>query len=389
MRHPIARTAAALALTAACSVAPLAQAAHADPEGTGWTLVFSDAFDGPAGSGPDTAKWNFRTDVKALSAQLARNVTLSGDGRLLIHLKQESVSGKEFTGGGVVSKKPLRYGYYETRVRLNDGPGWHSAFWLMAGDGSTTFNPEHRTEIDVLETDSASPTTTQHNVHTWKDATTKAPVHYGTGVYNTGVDLRQWHTFGVDWRETSVRYYIDGVLKFTAPYLPGQWTHDYLNIWLTSIAYGVSPDPAKLPATVEFDYIKYWQRDYYVDNDGPAAYGYSEAGEWKDSALTGWTYGSPVRYGCAAGATATWRPNIRAAGDYAVYVYNPTGSGGDPAARVQVNGSPAVTVNQSGGSPGWVSLGTRTLPAGTGTTVTMTASGSSCARADAVKFVRQ
>ncbi|GAA3934630.1 hypothetical protein GCM10023085_15000 [Actinomadura viridis] len=389
MRNPLARTAAALTLGATCLVLPAAQAAHADPTGTGWSLVFSDTFDGAAGSAPSTARWNFRTDVKALSAQLARNVTLSGDGRLLIDLKKESVSGKEFTGGGVVSKQAFRYGYYETRVRLNDGPGWHSAFWLMAGNGTTTFNPEHRTEIDVLETDSAQPRTTQHNVHTWKDGTTKAPVHYGTGVYDTGVDLRQWHTVGVDWRETSVRYYIDGVLKFTAPYLPGQWTHDYLNIWLTSIAYGVSPDPAMLPARVEFDHIKYWQRDYYVDNDGPAGYGYSETGEWQDSAVGGWTHGSPVRYACAAGAKATWRPNIRSSGDYAVYIYNPAGSGGDPAARAQLNGGTAVTVNQGSGTAGWVSLGTRALAAGTGNTVTLTASGSSCARADAVKFVRQ
>ncbi|MEU5876218.1 glycoside hydrolase family 16 protein [Spirillospora sp. NPDC047279] len=374
--------------TAALAVTALTTPAHADPTGTGWTLAFSDDFDGAAGSPPSAARWNFRTDVKALSAQLARNVTLSGDGRLRIHLKKEDVSGKQFTGGGVVSKQALRYGYYETRARLNDGPGWHTAFWLMAGNGSTTFNPEHRTEIDVLETDSAGPTTTQHNVHTWKDATTKTPVHYGTGVYDTGADLRQWHTFGVDWRETSVRYYIDGVLRFTAPYKPSEWTHDYLNIWLTSIAYGVTPDPAKLPATVEFDYIRYWQRDYYVDNDGPAAYGYGESGTWQTSALTGWTHGSPVRYACTAGATATYRPNIRSAGSYDAYVYNPSGSGGDPRARATLNGT-TTTIDQSTGTPGWVPLGTHTLPAGTSTTVTLTASGSSCARADAVKFIRR
>ncbi|NUT03653.1 MAG: family 16 glycosylhydrolase [Hamadaea sp.] len=379
-----------LAIPAALLGASLsAGPAHADPiGGTGWTLAFSDDFSGTA---VDTAKWNYRTDVKAYSAQRPENVSVA-DGLMNINLKQETYGGKSFTGGGLISKQSFRYGYYETRAKINDGAGWHSSFWLMSGDGSTTLSPTARTEIDGFEIDStSSPTalTTNHSgVHTWKGNGVAASYNPGS-TYNTGLDLRQWHVYGIDWAETSVKFYIDGVLKYTAPYAPSQWTHDYTNIWLTSIGYGTSPNPAYLPSAVQFDYIRYWQKDYYIDNDGPAAYGYSETGTWLDSTLTGWTYASPTRYATcgSAGNTATWRPNLRSAGTYQVYVYKVVYANSDANARYDVAGT-TTYVNGTSGSSGWVSLGTFSLAAGTSTAVKLTSSGTGCARADAVKFVQ-
>ncbi|MPZ82184.1 MAG: family 16 glycosylhydrolase [Actinophytocola sp.] len=373
----------AVIVTAATVTA--AAPAGADPPTTGYALVFSDEFNGTA---PDTAKWNFRTDVKAGSAQLARNVTVA-NGVMTINLKQEAVQGKNWTGGGLVSKRAFRYGYYETRAKIATVGGWHTSFWLQAGNGTTTFPPEQRTEIDVLENDSANQRTVHSGVITWKGSGVHGPISPGT-TYDSGLDLRQWHTYGVDWSETSAKYYVDGVLRYTAPYSPSQWTHDYLNVWLTSIAY---PESASGPSVAQFDYVRYWQKDYYLDNDGPAAYGYSETGTWLDSALAGWNYGSPSRYATchAIGNTATWRPNLNTAGTYQVSVHKIAHSGSDPNGRYDVvhNGATSTTyVNGTNGASGWVSLGTYSFPAGTSGYVKLTASGTGCARADAVKFVR-
>ncbi|MDQ1006333.1 beta-glucanase (GH16 family) [Streptomyces sp. V4I23] len=154
LRLGMAAATALLALVGAAGTAPAAPAAPeagtgeaaqtAGPSGTGWTQVFADEF---SGTEVDTGTWNFRTDVKAFSAQRPENVSVSG-GLLNIALKKEGYAGKEYTGGGVVSRKKLRYGYYETRAKINNGAGWHSSFWLMAGDGTTTFPAEQRTEID-------------------------------------------------------------------------------------------------------------------------------------------------------------------------------------------------------------------------------------------------
>ncbi|GAA0913083.1 glycoside hydrolase family 16 protein [Virgisporangium aurantiacum] len=377
-----------LALVALLPTVALAGPAAADPPASGYTLTFSDEFDGTA---VDTGKWNYRTDVKAYSAQRPENVSVGG-GLMSIALRAESFGGKDFTGGGLVSKQKLRYGHYETRAKINNGAGWHSSFWLMAGDGSTTFPAEQRTEVDIFEIDSINPQTVHNGVLTWKGSGVSAGKSYGS-TYNSGLDLRQWHTYGLDWSETQAKFYVDGVLRYTAPYVPTDWTHDYTSIWLTSIAYGTVPDPSTLPAAMQFDYVRYWQKDYYVDNDGPAAYGYSESGTWSTSTLTGWTVASPTRYATCgtAAATATWRPNLRAAGTYQVWAYKVRAANSDPAQRYDTihNGVTSTTVvDGTAGSSGWVSLGTWTFPAGTGGYVRTTASGTGCARADAVKFVR-
>lgn len=368
------------------TVTVTATPAAADPPASGYTLVFSDEFNGTA---PDTAKWNYRTDVKAGSAQLPGNVTVGG-GLMTINLKAESppVSGKNWSGGGLVSKRALRYGYYETRAKLPSVGGWHTSFWMMAGDGSTTFGDERRTEIDVLEQDSVNVRTMHSGVHAW-NGTGDGGYHPGT-TYDTGLDLRQWHTYAADWSETSVKFYVDGQLRYTAPYTPDQWTHDYLNIWLTSIAY---PQTANGPSTAQFDYVRYWQKDYYLDNDGPAAYGYTESGTWQTSTVDGWNYTSPSRYATChtAGHSATWRPRLGAAGNYQVYVWKIAHSGSDPATRYTVGhtgGTTTKTVDGTAGATGWVSLGTYAFAAGETGYAKLTSSGTGCARADAVKFVR-
>ncbi|SCG76740.1 glycoside hydrolase family 16 protein [Micromonospora coxensis] len=362
----------------------------ANPPSSAYTLVFSDEFNGTA---VDTTKWHYRTDVKANSAQRPENVSVAG-GYLNVHHRKESYAGKSYTAGGVVSKTTFRYGYYESRLRVTDGAGWHGAFWLQAGDGSTTYPAEQRTEIDIFENDSVNPTGTTQNVHLWAGSGVKAAPSKNGWYGPAGFDVRQWHTYGVDWSETSVKFYVDGQLTRTTSYLPSENTHDYVAMWLTSIGYGALPDDSKLPSSTQFDWVRYWLKDAYVDNDGPAAYGYTESGSWLNSTLSGWTVDSTTRYaGCSvAGATATWRPNLRAAGTYEVFYHNIVQSNGDPAARLTVvhsSGTTPTTVNGRSGSTGWVSLGQYHFGAGTAGYARLTGSGGGCARADAVKFVRR
>jgi beta-glucanase (GH16 family) len=389
LRRSLIFIALAVLTAATASIGLNTRTAHASPPSSAFTLVFDDEFNN---SSVNTSVWNYRTDSKGYSVQQPANVT-EGGGYLTINLKQQQVGSYDFTGGGVVSKQSFRYGYYETRAKINDGSGWHSSFWLQCGTGSTTFPACQRTEIDGFEIDSANPQNISHEgVITWKGSGVHNSYSAGRS-YNTGVDLRQWHTYGIDWEENSVTFYFDGTATYTAPYTPSTWTHDYTNIWLTSIAYGTTPDTTKLPSSVQFDYARYYQKDYYVDNDGPAAYGYSETGSWFNSTLTGWTVGSPTRYATcgSAGNTATWRPHIRAAGTYEVFVWKTVYSNTDSNARYDLayNGGTATSyINGTTGSSGWVSLGTHPFAAGTAGYVKVTSSGSGCARADAVKFVR-
>jgi beta-glucanase (GH16 family) len=375
--------------------APMPAGAAAPPDipvsdPANYTMVFDDEFNGSA---VDTGTWNYRTDAKALSAQKAANVSESG-GSLNIALRKEdtTVEGTtyHYSGGGLVSRNSLRYGYYETRAKTPIGAGWHTSFWAMYGTGSPAFPPNlQRTEIDQFEINSSAPQTISQGIIGWhSDGSTTS---IGRANAPTTFDSSAgWHVYGFNWTESQVQLYIDGSLVRSISYPPSTDTHDYLNVWLTSIGYE-AVDDSRLPATAQFDYLRYYQRDYYVDNDTPASYGYTETGTWQDSSLPGFTVGTTSRYSTGAGATARWQPTLHAAGTYQVYLYKIVNPGGDPNATAAVavagGGGASTALNFSSGSTGWLSLGTFAFPSGSGNSVTLTA-GADYARADAVKFVR-
>jgi beta-glucanase (GH16 family) len=415
---------AAVPAVTALALSPAAAVAATPADDPLYTLVFEDGFDGTA---VDTTRWNYRADISknpsgtaAMSWQRPDNVSVGGGNMQIALVQSPDPTKAPFSGGGLISKRKFRYGYYETRMKINQGGGWHSAFWMMDWDAvNQKPTPTRATEIDAFEIDSGSPKNMRENLITWKPGTNQyGPVSYSSGVYGTGMDLSAgFHTYGMEWTESGIRYYVDGVVQASyvvngvrsglqQPYTPVQWNHDLLSIWLTTIAYGNGTpvvDPSGGNVTT-WDYVRYWQRDYYVDNSsasdatgGPAGGPdgtYAEtAGTWLLSGLDGWTKGNPSRYAACgvAGATATWTPDIQAAGTYEIFAYDIVNANSDTNARYDVLGvgpAAATFVNGTTGQSGWVSLGTYALAAGTGASVQLTSSGSGCARADAVKFVR-
>jgi beta-glucanase (GH16 family) len=356
--------------------------AHADAP-TGYTLKWSDEFNGTS---VDTSLWNYRTDVKALSAQRPQNVT-EGGGIMSINLKKESYGGKSYTGGGLVSKQAFRYGYYEVKAKTNAGAGWHNSFWAMKGDGSTTFGTDRSTELDGFEIGSDANTKNANTIHRWNADGTDSPISSGT--YDMGFNASAaYHVYGMEWTETNFKFYIDGILKSTLSYPSTSHNHDLINIWLTSIAYMSPVDDTLLPASLDFDYVRFYEKDVYIDNGET---GYSESGTWLDSALLGYSLSSS-RYSAGSGAYAKWTPNILSAGNYHVYIYKIFYSTSDTNAQISIvhNGTtePTQSVNYASGSSGWVDLGSYYFAAGTGGYVKNTRSNSN-ARADMVKFIKE
>jgi beta-glucanase (GH16 family) len=366
---------------------PAAPALAAPPSSL-YSLVWSDEFDGTS---VDTAKWNFRTDAKRESAQRPENISVAG-GLMSIALKKEAFNGKEYTGGGLISKKSFRYGYYEASARITTaGSGWHPAFWAMAGDGTTTAPANRRTEIDGFEFDMHAPRNIHHNAHGWKADGTKVSIGRA---YDVGFDPRAgFHTYGFAWSESNVKFYVDGVVKHTSNYSPTCCTqHDYINIWLTTIAVNLAGiDDTKLPGQVQFDYVRYYQNGNYTDNDGPTASRYSETGAWSTSSVAGHTLENTSRYSASAGATATWDGWLPAAGTYDVYLYKIANPNSDSNSRVDVthnSGTATSYLNYATGASGWIKLGTWTFSSGFNGSVKITGSGAGLVRADAVRWSR-
>ena len=217
---------------------------------SGYQLAWSDEFNSNA---VDTAKWNFRTGVRFWSVQQSQNNAVT-NGVLQILLKKETVGTNQYTSGGLISKRAVRYGYYEARLRVPPGRGWHTSFWMITG-GTPVTNTS--IELDIIENDSVNPF--KYGVNTHRHQPTPH-VTYGNKNVNTPSLNTAFHVFGCEFTATTIKYFFDGALVQTVN--AAQFAHCDLNIWLTSIAGPLggttNVDDTQLPNVAEFDYARFF-----------------------------------------------------------------------------------------------------------------------------------
>jgi beta-glucanase (GH16 family) len=230
---------------AAASVAPFGDVV------LNYHLEWSDEFDGTA---LDPTKWVYRTDSKLWSTQLPANVSVA-DGHLAIALKKENANHKAYTGGGIISTRQFQYGYYEARFKVPPGSGWHTSFWTMAYNSVNTAG-QGTQEIDICEQDSVKLTKYSAGVIAW-DQRGKG---YGRKYVETPDINADFHVWGCEYTPTTVKFFFDG--KLTHEVDATKFKQGPQNIWLTCIAtpFGGTKyvDNGKLPATAEFDYVRYF-----------------------------------------------------------------------------------------------------------------------------------
>jgi beta-glucanase (GH16 family) len=236
--------------------------ANAKPFGDvvkGYTLAWSDEFDGAE---LNLDKWQYRTDSKHWSTQLPDNVAVR-DGNLILHVKKEKSQGKEYTGGGIISKPQFKFGYFETSMRIPPGSGWHTSFWLMGYDGNGGTDIEKTVqEIDIIENDSSNLLQYNVNFHNWRsERPVTLPGEKTIVLDKAGQDLSEaFHVVGCEFTPEGTKYFLDGKLVHTIDsslLIPSDH-----NIWLTTIAshLGNKPvDDTLLPAEAAFEYVRVFQ----------------------------------------------------------------------------------------------------------------------------------
>jgi beta-glucanase (GH16 family) len=213
-----------------------------------YRLAFDDEFSGAV---LDRSKWDYRVDSKAKSTQLPANVTLS-NGILHLNLKKEPSRAKDYTGAGIISKPRFEYGYYEARVKVPNSAGWHTSFWMMNYDGSSTSPAQASQELDVLENNSGLNSGSYTcGVHKWVGKHQE----WKKGIKNPGMSTA-FHVYGCSFTPTTVSFYLDGELVHEVDV--SAFKHDPQNIWLSSIGY-TTIDDAGLPAEAEVDYVRFFQ----------------------------------------------------------------------------------------------------------------------------------
>jgi hypothetical protein len=224
--------------------------------GNTYYLGFSDEFNGAR---VDSTRWDFRRDSKALSTQLPANSTLK-NGVLNVALKKETVSGKNYTGGGLISEDTLHYGYYEATLKTPPGAGWHSGFWLMKQDGTGGTGVSKATlEIDILENESGN-----LNSFTCLHRKYNPVANLGIKVYNTAALNSAFIKVGCLYEADSITFYYNNLQvdkRFVGNLITGK-----VNIWLTCIGYTAPIDDSQVPNSFQVDYIRYYQKTPPVKN---------------------------------------------------------------------------------------------------------------------------
>ena len=237
-----------------------------------YRLVWSDEFDAAR---LDTGKWDYRTDSKLWSTQLPGNISVS-DGYARIALKKQNAGGMEYTGGGIISKQYFRYGYYEARIKVPSGEGWHTSFWMM--DSQHEDSDTSQLELDPLENDSVDLTRYSVDLHQWRSDLG----HFKRFSYvYPDASLDEFHVYGVEFTPEGAHYYFDGELvetkasifqrfmteKEAAGRQPlvrdfSEFEHNDMNIWFTSIAAQLGGttrvDESMLPAEAVADYVRFF-----------------------------------------------------------------------------------------------------------------------------------
>lgn len=202
------------------------------PDGKDFTLVWSDEFDGDT---LDRSKWDYRTSMmgKEHPAWVGKGVHLDGNSNAVFTLLEENgqpVSAQLQTGYNFMDEPVKKtkfgnddlqwnigklkhslythkYGYYECRCRLQQKPGWWSAFWMQSPIIGASLDPaDTGVEIDIMECFEPGKIV-PHNVFTGG---------YGQDMRNHNVggrielDKKIFHRFGLLFDETGYTFYIDG-----------------------------------------------------------------------------------------------------------------------------------------------------------------------------------
>ena len=235
-----------------------------------------DNFDGPAGSLPDPALWDFdlgpwRDDGLQTYTLNPDNVRLDGDGHLVIQARPAPdgyTSARPVTRG----KLTMQYGTISARIKFPPGPGIWPAFWLLG----TNYHPDDPSawpdcgEIDIMELVNNGDT-----FHVALHGPQGGTDYYGGGAASGKVvgargpipDLTDdFHNYWLNWAPNSIVIGVDEQTlgSFTPESLPpgGKWVFNEPMYALLNIAVGgpwPGPPDASTPwpATMLVDQFTY------------------------------------------------------------------------------------------------------------------------------------
>jgi uncharacterized protein (TIGR03437 family) len=186
------------------------------PAQTAWQLLWSDEFNGPAGSQPNPTYWTYDlgtdccgNDELETYTNAAENAHMDGLGHLDIHV--ENPNPGVYTSARIKTEGlfAVEYGRIEARIKVPFGQGMWPAFWML-GNNITTVNWPACGEIDIMENVGFTPAIAYGSLHGPDSYNATAQYQLPNG--NLSDDF---HVFAVEWSPQQVAFYVDGNLYET------------------------------------------------------------------------------------------------------------------------------------------------------------------------------
>ncbi|MEM1116897.1 MAG: glycoside hydrolase family 16 protein [Bacteroidota bacterium] len=272
----LAAFAAALLLLGGCDNSVDVEIPDAEATPDGWTLVWSDEFDGAA---VDESKWEFQlgdgcpdlcgwgnAELQSYTAEAAS----VSDGTLKITARE---AGDAYTSARLrtLGKGDWTYGRFEVKAKLPTGQGLWPAIWLLFSE-DTYGGWAASGEIDIMEATGDKPDEVFGTLHYGDEF----PGNLFSGEefsLAAGTFADDFFVFTTEWEEGEIRWYINNVLYQTQtsddwfttgsdnPAAP--FDHDFhmiLNVAVGGNLPGSPDETTVFPQTMEVDYVRVYER---------------------------------------------------------------------------------------------------------------------------------
>lgn len=239
------------------------------------SLVWSDEFNQPDGSSPDSTKWTFDLGAmgggnKELETYTSRtnNVRIEHGCLVIEGLRETYVTKngvrRNYTSARLKTqgKASWKFGRMEARIKIPRGQGMWPAFWTLGTNIDSVRWPACG-EIDIMENIGRQPGTVHGTIH-------------GPGFKVGGVGKSyslpdgkaladDFHVYAIEWDPKRIRWFLDDRLYFTATpkNLPadGKWVFTEPQYLLLNLAIGGKwpgdPDSTTVfPQQMLVDYVR-------------------------------------------------------------------------------------------------------------------------------------
>lgn len=211
-----------VAALAQAAMALIAISAHASPP-PGYTLVWSDEFNGPVGSYPNPKNWTYDLGAggwgnNEQETYTSTNATIVADPAATDGYALDiasSTDGVHYYSTRIKTQghHSWKYAYIECRAKVPPGgasyQGYWPAFWTLGTDIKTVGWPKCG-EMDIMEhLCGTEPDIAYQTIHgNYRNSNNAWGIGYA---FTASSDLGQdYHLYAILWKQNSITFYVDG-----------------------------------------------------------------------------------------------------------------------------------------------------------------------------------